>query len=156
MFLVFLCNDIVLLCPLANVCVGHVAIWSCRCHRSPVHNNGHSFGVGDFWAKHLDDQGKRGGYFFFAHFYFTDFAAAVGAGCCFFINLLCSAQVKGFYCLGCEQQWILKSIGWKVFSYCVLVLVFFFYGSMRIFGTINDASILCICMVIYIQTHNSD
>lgn len=57
--LVFLCNDPVLLCALANLCVGHIAIWQSGRHRGSMHNYGHSHGIGNIWPKHMDDKGMR-------------------------------------------------------------------------------------------------
>lgn len=54
----FLCDDIVLLRALANICIRHAAIRQGGRHRSAVYHHRYSYDISDFRAKYLDDCGK--------------------------------------------------------------------------------------------------
>lgn len=53
-FAVFQCNDTILLCALAIVCIGHTTAGKNWCDGSSMHDYADSSCVGCIWSKHMD------------------------------------------------------------------------------------------------------
>lgn len=54
---VFQCDELILLCSLAIICIGHIEAGTNRCDWGPVHDYVDSPFIGSIWTKHLDVKG---------------------------------------------------------------------------------------------------
>lgn len=57
-FTVLLCNDVILLRPLANVRFWYTSLWKSWRNRSTVYDNGYTYDISNFWFRHMANRSK--------------------------------------------------------------------------------------------------